>query len=279
MNIRSCSAPWSPAQPGFMLQPLYFAATLLVLALFLGIGPTPAHAATKAGKVIMAKGTVEAVSGDTRRSLKRRSAVHTGEVVITGKDSRAQIRFIDGALLTLEPGSELSIEEYNYQDETGAPDQVLMRLVKGGLRTVTGAIGKSNQKAYRLDTPLATIGIRGTMFAVTLDRATGALEVIVDEGRVEVLNQFGSLLIGAGQPYRIAHIHGAIAPQGAEIPADPQPGSPPDSFEAPPDFVSSEPEQNPEYRNQLKSLEQDRPPSEVNPDGTASAPPQEIPPP
>lgn len=250
------------------------------LMLILGLPVVPAQAQTpvEAGKVIMARGVVVAVSGDVQRQLKRRSMVHTSEIVTTAKESRAQIRFVDGALLTLEEDSELAIEKYSYQSGSGKPDQVLMRLVKGGLRTVTGAIGKSNRQAYRLDTPLATIGIRGTMYAVTLDRDTGVLEVLVDEGKVEVLNEFGSLLIGPGQPHRIAQVQPESAPEGTEAPANAGAGFA-ERVDLPPDFVSNEPEQNPEYLDQLESLEDDRPPAEgVSADGTVSIPPQEIPP-
>lgn len=270
---------------GFAMRGMFLSPAVLTLLLMFAAVPIQAMAAAKAGKVIMAKGSVEAIAGDSRRQLKRRSAVHTSEVVTTAKDSRAQIRFVDGALLTLEQESELAIEEYSYQSESGKPDQVLMRLVKGGLRTVTGAIGKSNQQAYQLNTPLATIGIRGTMFRVDLDQAAGVLEVSVDQGTVEVLNEFGSLLIGVGQPHRFAQVHPGSAPEGAEI-AAPARVSPSGEgrFELAPDYVSTEPEQNPEYLDQLESLKNDRSTAqEVSADGTAPGtasepPPQEIPP-
>lgn len=278
--VRSLAAP--------LFRPLQVAAILSLLVF--ALGSAPVHAGVKAGKVIMAKGSVEAVSGEARRQLKRRSVIHAGELVSTGKDSRAQIRFVDGALLTLDQDSELAIDEYSYQNEAGKPDQVLMRLVKGGLRTVTGAIGKSNKQAYQLETPLATIGIRGTMYSVTLRKNGSLLEVVVDQGAVEVLNEFGSTRIGVGQPHRFARVQPGFAPEGGDMSANPDRGAATD-FGSPPDFVSTEPEQNPEYLDQLDSLErQDSTADGTAADGTAtggaaadgtapdtgSAPPQEI---
>ena len=63
--------------------------------------------------------------------------------------------------ITLQANSELDIKQYNYQIK-GKKDQVLLRLATGGLRALTGSIGKNDHNAYTLDTPVATIGIRGT---------------------------------------------------------------------------------------------------------------------
>ena len=68
-----------------------------------------ANAADLAAQVILAKGQVSAVSalGKTR-TLKRRAKIYSGEVIKTGANGSVQLRFIDKALMTIKPGSELS---------------------------------------------------------------------------------------------------------------------------------------------------------------------------
>ncbi len=69
--------------------------------------------------------------------------------------------FPDGEKVTLQADSEMDIKQYNYQ-VNGKKDQILFRLTAGGLRALTGSIGNNNHDAFALDTPVATIGIRGT---------------------------------------------------------------------------------------------------------------------
>lgn len=118
----------------------------------------------EAGRVRYLVGTLSVQKADgTVRILSQQSAVETGDVLATEKDSYAQINFADGSQATLRPNSKLKIEEFRFKEGEPAADSLVMRLVKGGLRTVTGLIGKrGNQDAYRIETTTATIGIRGS---------------------------------------------------------------------------------------------------------------------
>lgn len=126
-------------------------------------------AADVAGRIIMARGDVKAISGDgVIRQLKRRDSIYSHEVIKTGEKSKVQIRFIDNALLALKENSELNIKAYVYSEVNEKDNQVLMELVTGGFRTLTGKIGKGNKEAYKVDTPVASIGIRGTLYDVQI---------------------------------------------------------------------------------------------------------------
>ena len=128
-----------------------------------------AYAADTAGQVIMATGQVTALAADgTQRSLQRRSAIAVTDTIITGPGSRVQIRFIDNALLALQENSRLNIHEYRFAQSGQESGKVLMELVEGGFRTLTGSIGKGNQAAYQVTTPVASIGIRGTLYSALL---------------------------------------------------------------------------------------------------------------
>lgn len=104
-----------------------------------------------------------------RRVLSIGSQVEPGETLVTEEKTYAQIRFIDKSLLTLKPGTQFRIEAFAFETEAPDKDNAVFGLLKGALRKITGLIGKrGNQDAYRMNTPTATIGIRGTGFGATL---------------------------------------------------------------------------------------------------------------
>jgi hypothetical protein len=129
-------------------------------------------AALLAPLLAFAQGTVQYLSGTlsaqrpdgTVRVLAERSAISVGEVITTQRDSYAQLRFSDGGQVTLRPETQVRIEAYAYDEGRPERDSFAMQLFKGGLRSLTGLIGKrsNNRNAYRMVTSTATIGIRGT---------------------------------------------------------------------------------------------------------------------
>jgi len=119
-----------------------------------------------------AQGTVQYLSGTLSvqrpdgsvKVLAERSSVAVGDVITTQRDSYAQLRFSDGGQVTLRPETQVKIESYAYDEGRPERDSFAMQLFKGGLRSLTGLIGKrsNNRNAYRMVTSTATIGIRGT---------------------------------------------------------------------------------------------------------------------
>ncbi len=121
----------------------------------------------QAGKAIFVYGKVYVASADgDRRALKQGGVVDEGDTVITASNGRTQLQMADGGLLALRPGTEFVIEAFQMpakQDiELAEPPRSFFVLIKGGFRSITGAIGKENKSNYRVTTPVATIGIRGT---------------------------------------------------------------------------------------------------------------------
>lgn len=148
--------------------------------------------------------------------------VSTGDTVVTGVGAYARLEMTDGGEMVLRPDTRLKIDDYKFNTAKPAEDSFLFRMVKGGLRTVTGLIGKrGNKDAYRLDTPTATIGIRGTQFDVRVCQANcGALAdgtyLAVRFGAVHTANDHGALDIAAGQ---VAHVPRQTPP--VMLPRDP----------------------------------------------------------
>ncbi|MBV1929194.1 MAG: FecR domain-containing protein [Gammaproteobacteria bacterium] len=123
--------------------------------------------AERIGRITGMRGQLTATGKDgAARSLRRRSYVRQGDTLSTSKKGGAQVKFKDGAQIALRRDSSLRIDEYNWQGSEDGSEKAVMSLVKGGFRTITGAIGKVNKTNYRVNSPFATIGIRGTHYAL-----------------------------------------------------------------------------------------------------------------
>ena len=170
--------------------------------------------ANGAGTVTHLSGTLSVQRTDGGvRILSQKSEVNPGDVLTTQRDSYAQINFTDGSSLTMRPNTQIKIEEYNFVQSRPQEDNTFLRLIKGGLRTVTGLVGKrGNQDAYKIGTSAATIGIRGSS-GDTIDNSTGGCEGVTPgceklsagvyhttyTGSYIMRNEGGSQTIDAGQ--------------------------------------------------------------------------------
>ena len=117
-----------------------------------------------AGTVTHLSGTLSVQRADgSVRILSQKSDVNPGDTLTTQRDSYAQVNFTDGSSLTMRPNTQMRVEQYTFVQDRPQDDNSFLRLIKGGLRTVTGLVGKrGNLDAYRIGTNTATIGIRGS---------------------------------------------------------------------------------------------------------------------
>jgi hypothetical protein len=139
------------------------AAASLLAALLAALLPEVALAL--AGQVTHVSGTVIArgPTGQTR-ILSLRSEVNEGDLIVTSENTYVRIKFTDGGDVVLRPNTQLKIDTYSYAESTPTGDGFAMSLLKGGLRSVTGLLGRRNPSNYKLNTQTATVGIRGTHF-------------------------------------------------------------------------------------------------------------------
>ena len=189
---------------------------LSIAALMLMLSAMPALAKT-VGTVTHLSGPLFASNAaGAKRALSIKSAVEEGDILVTEKRTYSRIKFIDGGEVTLRPGSTLVVENYVFNKDKPAEDRAALKLLKGGLRAVTGQVGKrGNIDAYKMKTPAATIGVRGTTYDMKVCQA-GSCEGLADgiylfvrNGSISVTTNAGSQLFGAGSYAYIKDVNSA----------------------------------------------------------------------
>src|SRR2546425_10562266 len=170
------------------------------LTFLLALLSAPGLALAQAGRFLLAVGDVVVARGPAEIRAATGTPVQSGDTIRVGPASNAQIRMTDEPIVGLRPGTVFRIDAYEYSGQAEA--RSIFSLLKGGFRTVTGAIGRlHSRERYAVRTPTATIGIRGTHYTVVhcdndcggADRGSisnGTYGGVTD-GRIEVVNQTG----------------------------------------------------------------------------------------
>jgi hypothetical protein len=175
------------------IGPIALAAFIVVMVI------SEAHA--NVARVEFSIGDVSGIDSDGKqRRLVKGSSLSAGDTVRTQR-GRAQIRFTDGGYTSLQPNTEFRIDDYYYDAKKTEESVGFFSLLKGGLRTITGVIGKIRKKAYQLRTPVATVGIRGTEYLAELGNS---LTVHVGDGEIEVCSNVACTQFGAHQTGYVA---------------------------------------------------------------------------
>ena len=181
--------------------------------LLAALASLPAAAWANTGTVSQLSGTLSVHKPDgSVRILSQKSEIRSGDTINTQKDSYAQIKFTDGGMITLKPNTSVKIEQFQFKQDEPQKDSFIFGLVKGGLRAVTGLVGKrGNEDAYSLGTATATIGIRGTSYGAddclttpcpkpgSSENLEAGVYVSVTDGEIVATNSAGSQNFQAGQ--------------------------------------------------------------------------------
>jgi hypothetical protein len=180
--------------------------------------------------VAKAAATTIAVSGDVTMQPKSGATgqlaegqrVESGATIKTAANGSMTLRFDDGQLTALSANTTYVINEYRFNAHKPEEGGVVSTLLRGGLRTVTGLIGKLNPGEVLVKTSVATIGIRGTDYQLFLD---SRLHVHVLDGTIGVRNQGGEQLFSPNtEPTGIAasQTDRPMPVRFSELPADAQ---------------------------------------------------------
>lgn len=142
------------------------------------------------------------------------SKLYVGDIINTQKKSTAVLTFVDNTQVALRPSTQFVVEDFEYQPENPIADRADFKLVKGGLRTLTGLIGKrSTNDAFQMRSETATIGIRGTDFAVRVCKSNDCEKLAASE-RASTTETNTSTVGAAGRVSQVFGQFTAVSPAG-----------------------------------------------------------------
>lgn len=157
---------------------------LRMLALLSALVLPTATLAQTAGEVVEVTPQAEAVTGGTARALVRGGAVASGDVIRTGASGRVQLLFQDETKIVIGPSSTLRLDETLFRGN-GSARKFTTAALGGTFRFISGS---SPKRVYKLATPVATMGIRGTVFDFTVTQGERT-DLLVFDGEVRFCAQ------------------------------------------------------------------------------------------
>ena len=174
-----------------------------------------AQSNTEAGKVLLSLGDVKVVRNGQTTPLSKGAGVQAGDSITTGVASNAQLRMSDGAVIALKAQTDFKINEYKFNGKADGSEKANLSLLKGGVRAVTGTIGKGeNKDNLQVNAVVATVGIRGTGFNISYCEANcfnadksavkDGLYAGVFEGQILVKNQVATDTLGVNEYLYVA---------------------------------------------------------------------------
>ena len=159
-----------------------YAACALTLAAATSVtAAEKAAAPTEVGTTVLIKQKVTGIIDLDERELKKGFRVFRNELVRTGPDAQAELRLDDNTKLALGPDAELRLDAFAVAGG-GDAKSIAVRLLKGTLRFLTG---RNSSETYKIETPSATIGVRGTVFDLYIG-PNGDTFVLLHQGEVEI---------------------------------------------------------------------------------------------
>jgi len=206
-----------------------FLATLGLVAACWMAASASAYAGV-AGHIQFVSGNVQIISptGQTRMAQKG-DAVNEGDTLTSASRSTAQIKMQDGGFFAVRPETRMKIDKFAFSGKVDGSERGFFSLVKGGFRAVSGLIGRVNKQNYKVTTPSATIGIRGTDYEVVVaeEKVNLAMAdlswmisqtdapppvgltifsaVIVNGGMIQMKTNLGEVLLKPGQGMAISY--------------------------------------------------------------------------
>ncbi len=188
-------------------------AAFLIGAALAACAPS-SYGAEHAGRVLIAAGEVTILRGAQTIAAQSGTEVESGDTVQLGSRSNAQLLLTDNSIVALRPETTFRIAQYHYTGRSAPGENAFLALLKGGMRTLTGIIGHIRHEEYHVTTPTATIGIRGTNYALVqcdnnCRNADGSLAPngtygAITFGRISVTNHTGEHVFGANQFFSVA---------------------------------------------------------------------------
>lgn len=144
-------------------------------------------AAAPVGQISLLIGEARVVRADgTREALRRGMAILVGDRLETAANGHVHVRFVDNGAVSVRPESVLEVQAYRYDPQHPQSNEIRLRVEQGTSRSISGAATDQDKTRFRLNTPIAAIGVRGTDFIVQTD-TTGVRATVAD----------GAIVVGA----------------------------------------------------------------------------------
>ena len=180
----------------------FFSFVSIVFLICIALLPINAHAVVGKAEFVLGKVQLVTINGQTIL-LKRGMGVNVGDKVVTKEKGQVMLRMIDKSKISVRPNSKIIIKNYSYK-QNSKKDTAQYELLAGTFRAITGVIGKANKKAFKLKTPVGTLGIRGTDFVARY--SNDGFYVDVNAGGVRIANKTGVLDVNPGEYGHIADV-------------------------------------------------------------------------
>jgi len=137
-----------------------------VLTVLFAMQSTVSNAEPRIGTAASTRPNVEAVAGGNTQTLSAGSEIYANQTVRTGNRGMADLVFLDKTNLSVGPTSEVRLDKFVY-DPTGSSGSVVLQATRGAFRFVTGSQAK---QAYQVSTPHGTLGVRGTVVELLVNK-------------------------------------------------------------------------------------------------------------
>ena len=181
-----------------LLRALFFAICFVLAPFTAGLDQPdeaelePAPASSEVGFVSLVLGKAYISSGEKRAKASRGHVINVGDRIYTEANGHVHVRFVDDALVSVRPMSSLEVERYEFDPSSPEESTVKFNLTEGVARSISGEAAKSARQRFRLNTPVAAIGVRGTDFVVSA--TAKSTRAIVNEGSI-IMAPFSSLCV------------------------------------------------------------------------------------
>jgi hypothetical protein len=184
--------------------------------------------------LVLGNAYIEHADG-TRSSAQPGSVIVASDRIHTSANGHVHIRFVDQALVSVRPDSRLEIVQYDYNPDQPASSSIKLNLQEGVTRSISGHGATAARERFRLNTPIAAIGVRGTDFVV--NASSVAVRAQVNEGTIVMApfsadctaDAFGPCLVNAveltGTSLQVLELDGSgTAPQILPATVEREPG-------------------------------------------------------
>ncbi len=182
--------------------------SLAIAAEYKGLSGEPSVGITS----VIVKTVTGILEGDLRQ-LAYQDDIYHNETIETFDESATEITFLDDTLLSLGPNSKITLDRFIFDPNPNASSFVTT-ITAGALRFVSGNLPS---KAYTIHTPTATIGIRGTIIDVVVERTAGKTGILVTSVSLTVLDGEAEFVTCDGAKHRVTKGQSRIIRDAAAI--------------------------------------------------------------